>query len=676
MNNATAGHDFWYALDIAWPDAWVDSLVRSCLQGGLLLLALWAICRLAPRLPVGARHWLWWLACLKLLITLFWVSPVTVLIALPTWYAGPFRFAESAPSPHRAGLSPIEVGHGAAAGAIAGGGGRRHRSPRQAPSPEILRELRGGRTTADSRGYWRPLALLVLLWIAWLFGACWTLSRALMQLVAVHRIRGRSVPITDPGLIGESKRIAAEIHLATPPALLCSREIRAPLVTGIVRPAVILPEGLIAEFTPEELSMILAHELAHLRRRDLILSIVPLLAQTLFFFFPLVWRACNEWTVAREAACDAQALRITHGSPAAYGRMLLIVATRGTDGNTLTSLGLTSGSHTLAMRLRFMSQFAATPGWRWRSLRFAFGPLSLLCMVPWSLNPRGLAGAPSDSTSIMRGVREESKRRVVQSNPDASYTITDLSAVFRDLIFTSDDRKAWHLQPLYCNIDRDGRVLFMAEEIRAGAALARRGVFLWDGHRSVVKLQEFKFGRESVSESILRGALRSTHFLPDEPGAGGFALNAAGEWKAVIPGGENRLLLPGGRRPNVTAASASGAVIGEEDVIDGKEQSCQAFLFSKGSVRPLGSLAYAGALCEPFALNNQDAVVGQAMSRGGKIHAFLYTDRRIQDLNTLIPDESGWELSAACGINDAGQIVGIGTNYAGESSYFLLTPRE
>ena len=46
----------------------------------------------------------------------------------------------------------------------------------------------------------------------------------------------------------------------------------------------------------------------------------------------------------------------------------------------------------------------------------------------------------------------------------------------------------------------------------------------------------------------------------------------------------------------------------------------------------------------------------------------------MQDLNTLIPIESGWELAAATGINNSGQIVGRGM-ISGQTHAFLLTPR-
>jgi probable HAF family extracellular repeat protein len=55
-------------------------------------------------------------------------------------------------------------------------------------------------------------------------------------------------------------------------------------------------------------------------------------------------------------------------------------------------------------------------------------------------------------------------------------------------------------------------------------------------------------------------------------------------------------------------------------------------------------------------------------------HAFLFIDGKAIDLNSQLPANSGWILSSATGINNKGQIIGDGTNAAGQFHAFLLTP--
>lgn len=76
-----------------------------------------------------------------------------------------------------------------------------------------------------------------------------------------------------------------------------------------------------------------------------------------------------------------------------------------------------------------------------------------------------------------------------------------------------------------------------------------------------------------------------------------------------------------------------------------------------------------------YAINNKGWVVGTAVGPKTYRTAMLWQDDLGCDLNTFIPAQSGWMLQQATGINDKGQIVGIGT-YHGKTHAFLLTPRK
>jgi probable HAF family extracellular repeat protein len=86
----------------------------------------------------------------------------------------------------------------------------------------------------------------------------------------------------------------------------------------------------------------------------------------------------------------------------------------------------------------------------------------------------------------------------------------------------------------------------------------------------------------------------------------------------------------------------------------------------------LGSLGGSGSW--GLAINNSGTVVGFATTRRNEYHAFVSTNgARMQDLNRLIPSNTGWVLVEAHGINDVGQIAGSGT-IRGQTHAFLLTP--
>ncbi|HEY1251622.1 MAG TPA: HAF repeat-containing protein [Thermoanaerobaculia bacterium] len=102
-----------------------------------------------------------------------------------------------------------------------------------------------------------------------------------------------------------------------------------------------------------------------------------------------------------------------------------------------------------------------------------------------------------------------------------------------------------------------------------------------------------------------------------------------------------------------------------------------AFLWNGSTMKDLGLLP-GGAYSEAHALNSTATqIVGSATVPDPQFlvyHAFLYIGGRMRDLNALIPHGSGWILTEANGINDAGQIVGTGTKN-GQTRAFLLNPQ-
>ena len=147
--------------------------------------------------------------------------------------------------------------------------------------------------------------------------------------------------------------ICARLGLRRAPDLRGSGEVRTPQVTGLAQPVVLIPRAGFERLTPAEVSMMLCHELVHLRRKDLWLGWVPALAHRIFFFHPLAALAVREYAIAREAACDAEVLRILGSAPQAYGRLLLRwgVAPRETG---LAAAGASPSLQTLKRRLQML----------------------------------------------------------------------------------------------------------------------------------------------------------------------------------------------------------------------------------------------------------------------------------------------------------------------------------
>lgn len=123
----------------------------------------------------------------------------------------------------------------------------------------------------------------------------------------------------------------------------------------------------------------------------------------------------------------------------------------------------------------------------------------------------------------------------------------------------------------------------------------------------------------------------------------------------------------GGKDSHATAVNALGQVTGSASLSNGYQH---AVLYSNGRTVDLGSLGTSNSY--GYAINNSGIVVGYSYVDGqADSHAFVYAGGMMVDLNLVIPVNSGWELLAAYGINEAGQIVGSGI-YEGQSAMFLL----
>jgi len=114
--------------------------------------------------------------------------------------------------------------------------------------------------------------------------------------------------------------------------------------------------------------------------------------------------------------------------------------------------------------------------------------------------------------------------------------------------------------------------------------------------------------------------------------------------------------------------NSQGQVVGQFLTPD--QSAFHAFLYDQGSFTDLG---LAGSVeTNPYAINEQGQIVG-IMFIANKQHAFIYENGRIVDLNGLIQQDSGWELTWAFDVNNHGQIVGYGL-VKNKFRAFLLTP--
>lgn len=275
-------------------DTLLPRLAAASLQSLLLVAAVWALCRYVPRLSASARCRLWWLAALQLLVGVLWPTPL-VLPLLPESFGSLIADAPSATAMPLSARLPF---------VMAGG---------DAPTASLADAAIGSVWPS-----WTSLLAGI-----WLLALSAVLTANLRAFLDTRRRIARSSAGVPLPVAQAYRRLGDSLGLRRLPELRLSAEIESPQLLGPWPAVVLLPQHRIASMSPGELDMALHHELVHLRRRDLWWGWVPALAQQLFFFHPLAHLVAREYSLAREAACDAAVLDSRRYTPQDYGRLLV-----------------------------------------------------------------------------------------------------------------------------------------------------------------------------------------------------------------------------------------------------------------------------------------------------------------------------------------------------------------
>ena len=138
----------------------------------------------------------------------------------------------------------------------------------------------------------------------YLLGLVIMLLRLAAALRGGRNLRLASTPVTEANLLAMLGRQARRLGIKTAPAIACCARISVPVVVGIVTPLVLLPASLATGLTPSQLESLLAHELAHIRRYDLVVNLLQRLIEVVLFFHPAVWYISRGVSREREEACD------------------------------------------------------------------------------------------------------------------------------------------------------------------------------------------------------------------------------------------------------------------------------------------------------------------------------------------------------------------------------------
>jgi beta-lactamase regulating signal transducer with metallopeptidase domain len=175
---------------------------------------------------------------------------------------------------------------------------------------------------ADNFAFLRSLPS-VMGWIDafWLIGVLTLAARGFGGWWVIHRLRVTATAQVPAPVRTSFERIARALSLSRPVLLRVTSAIAGPVTIGTLRAIVLLPVSAVTLLSPDELEVVLAHELAHVRRADFLWNLVQTLLETLFFFHPAVWWISARVRHERELCCDDLALTVCP-NPVVYASAL------------------------------------------------------------------------------------------------------------------------------------------------------------------------------------------------------------------------------------------------------------------------------------------------------------------------------------------------------------------
>ncbi len=282
-----------------------NSLTVLLVKATIILASALLVTRALSRWSAGSRHAVW----LVTLATLLFMPAVALLAPLRIPVLPATAAIEAGASTAAAVVVPPPIARDVASPST---------TSALSPQPQQLARaqatwMRAPASVIDvTVAIWGAVALLIVL----AMGAAW---------LAVRRIVRRGQPLLGRDWLDPLHELADRLGIPVLPRLICSNEVKMPFACGVVRSTIVLP-GDCDQWSADRRRAVLLHELAHVRRHDLVGHTLGRIACAVYWFHPLVWTAAKRLRVESERACDDVAL--VHGAGAAeYAEHLLDIVT-------------------------------------------------------------------------------------------------------------------------------------------------------------------------------------------------------------------------------------------------------------------------------------------------------------------------------------------------------------
>ena len=382
------------------------SMVMLLVKATIILLVALGITLSMQRASAGARHLVW-------LVTL---AALLLVPALTAWAPIPVRLlpAELSSTPAAAPSDP----------------GKNSTIPWDATDADVSApgiaantEVSAGSVEGTAFSAMSGFSILLLIWAVVLVAIAGSLAYAAL---VVRRIVNRARPLDTEDWLTPLWEVSDRLALDEPPRLLRSEDAKMPFACGLFTPTIVLPAECDG-WSLDRRRAVLLHELAHVRRHDLVGHTMGRLACAVYWFHPLVWTAAKQLRSESERACDDLALACGARATDYAEHLLDIVTSVRRDSTPSVALAMARRKEFEGRMLAILDPELRHSSPSRRQSAALIGSLALISIVVGAAAPARRAQEPIEATVAAPPVKDADL-----AQPSAAWVRPDSLEVFSD----------------------------------------------------------------------------------------------------------------------------------------------------------------------------------------------------------------------------------------------------
>lgn len=289
------------------------------------------------------------------------------------------------------------------------------------------------KTFYSSAAIWISSKWIIFALFFWLSGVLFFMTKFLYNTIIFHNIIRNENHVRSGACFDLIQKLKKALNLSKNIRLIQSSKLNTPMTWGFFNPVILTPSA--AEKWPKERQgAVLLHEMAHIKRYDILYHYIALFVKTIYWYNPAVWYFSNRLNLERERACDDHVLHSGLKSREYARHLLEIAATlHRNNAKPAIALGITRKSNLESRLLSILNPDLNRKTLRPKVVSVVCAAALLLVapiasLQPWDSTPAGINAEYVDSNEVFELKTEETYERLMSessnkfdNNPNKEY---------------------------------------------------------------------------------------------------------------------------------------------------------------------------------------------------------------------------------------------------------------